>query len=189
MAAKVRTTAGPNIRRNNFSQLKYIDIGIGFRQIVGTVYQGQVGKALANVYPEAGLLTVRFPKLANLVDVNVTINVPEVKSYIEHLAKELHISNLEHWYYVTLKQMRNVPDYKEIPNRLGGLPAMLVRVYPQHPWDMTKFSFGNHRTARMGTLKPGMKPRPPPSKRSKNTDKQFEKDQEREKLAMADADS
>lgn len=116
------------------------------------------------------------------------VNVPEVKSYLEHLAKHLRISKPEHWYCVTLKQIREVPDYKAIPQRLGGLPGMLIRVYPEHPWDLNKFSFGSYRTTTMGALKPALRPAPAVRRKTKN-DKEFEKHQEREKLALHDADS
>lgn len=165
----------------------FLDIGSGFNQIVGLVNQGSVGKALTKIYPEANLVAARFPKLASLVGLNVSLNVAEVKSYIEYLGKELRITKPEDWYCVTLKQMRAIPNYKTIPNRLGGLPAMLARVYPDHPWDMTKFFFGIHRTQQMGTLKPYGTP----ARKAKlsKADKEFEKEQERERLSVQDADS
>lgn len=176
-----------------------LDIGCGFRQIVGTIHLGNVGKALTKIYPEANLVAARFPRLSNLVDVNVAVNVAEVKSYIEHLASELRMTKLSDWYCVTLKQLRGVRDYKEIPSRLGGLPAMLVRIYPEHPWDMTKFSFGAYRNRFMGTLKPSMRPRSAmskttPSSSQKPASRQFDEtsaaeEERREKISVHDADS
>jgi hypothetical protein len=49
-----------------------------------------------------------------------------------------------------MKQAKTVTGYKEIPKRLGGLPGLLIRAFPEHAWDTKKFGYGRVSSTRRG---------------------------------------
>jgi hypothetical protein len=92
---------------------------------------GSLYKTLKEVYPEHNWDESRFSPKHYWKDIH------KQRKKFEEVAKELNINELDDWYKVSRAEVYNrIHFVKEIYN---DLLTALRAIYPQHPWDETRF--------------------------------------------------
>lgn len=89
---------------------------------------GSLVKAVSMCYPELPLWTAeRVPR-------DYWSSITHLKSYIEWLGKKLGVVELDDWYSVPIESVKMMKG-SQILYREGGLIQVLMKVYPEHPWN------------------------------------------------------
>eukprot|EP01118_Nematostelium_gracile_P009093 TRINITY_DN3048_c0_g1_i1.p2 TRINITY_DN3048_c0_g1~~TRINITY_DN3048_c0_g1_i1.p2 ORF type:complete len:336 (+),score=65.90 TRINITY_DN3048_c0_g1_i1:28-1035(+) len=105
--------------------------------LLDQLYDGSLRKALEDLYPDHKWLPWKFDEsmpLGKWREMHVQ------RDFMDYLAKELNIKNMEDWYHVTKAQMCNkgatglLKVYDESPSKT--IASILV----DHHWDLVKFS-------------------------------------------------
>eukprot|EP01027_Heterolobosea_sp_BB2_P018918 GEZU01026579.1.p1 GENE.GEZU01026579.1~~GEZU01026579.1.p1 ORF type:complete len:601 (+),score=135.41 GEZU01026579.1:14-1816(+) len=96
-------------------------------------YNNSLARALRAIYPEHDWVEEKFTD--NSSDTSAD---PELKAYLDDLAKFTGVETLDDWYNVTSEQIRAFKSTRIIRNN-GGLLTILKRMYPDHVWDDRRF--------------------------------------------------
>lgn len=99
-------------------------------------YSGLLSEVLNGVYKTNFWRPWLFPT----VPTRYFNNNENLREYVEWIAKQLGIKKKEDWYDVTIKQLLKVGGYRGLMrSKLGGLPEVLQKVYPEFPWEPQNF--------------------------------------------------
>lgn len=66
-----------------------------------------------------------------------------IKDALEEIANQLNLTKLEDWYNVSTSQLRELGVSYAV-SRYGSLGDLLASLYPNHEWDLRRFS-STHR--------------------------------------------
>lgn len=112
-------------------------------------FANSVVLAVATEYPEHPWQPWHFARTSNgwaealyrgLANSDI-VATTTVQLFVEDVAQQLGVSQLEDWYRYSLNQLD--PKIRHITATLGGLPHLLAIAYPHHTWD---FALLNSRT-------------------------------------------
>jgi len=100
------------------------------------IYKNSISKLLGAVYPDYPWDVTKFAKRP----MNYWLSLENRKQFLDEVAEKLGLRDLDGWYGVRLSQLA--------PFGAGGLlkifdkslSNLLTAVYPDHPWDRSKFS-------------------------------------------------
>jgi len=67
------------------------------------------------------------------------LDIHTLRAFVEDLGSAIGIKELHDWYQVTIADIR-ASGARYILQNLGGLPHILMRVYPHHNWQLNMFS-------------------------------------------------
>ena len=74
------------------------------------------------------------------------------KKFAEWLEKELKIKHKEDWYNVTINDINKLGGRRLIDHHNGSIRTMLKTVFPEFPWDETKFRLPRGRKKMLGVF-------------------------------------
>jgi hypothetical protein len=98
-------------------------------------YGSSIIELLKNTYPDIILKPYKFTVARNwIIDSDGNLNINNLKEYIKDFEKENNIMNKEDWYSIN----RNYLNCG-IFNYVDNLMDLLIIVYPDYEWDITKF--------------------------------------------------
>ena len=97
------------------------------------LYEGSIYKALQSVYPNYDWCGWKFPS----VPIRYWDKLENKKKFLNWLSKELHVKDLNDWYRISQVQIRRVAPVTVFKHGKGKI---LPEVYPDHPWDLERFS-------------------------------------------------
>lgn len=100
-----------------------------------SMYNNSLHKTLTTIYSDFSWQPWKFQKLPNQV-----LKVPEYGSQlVKEAAEKLHIAQLDDWYRISIPQLRETKlDY--LAAHHGSLMNLLKKEFPDHPWDIQRFS-------------------------------------------------
>jgi hypothetical protein len=111
---------------------------------------GDIHSMLKTIYPDHEWDRWRFNAQA-LWDVDaVKDNISQLEAFVKHLAFRLSVpeNELESWYRISHLQMNAVGMLSTV-RRIGGLPTLLQKVFPDHQWDPSKFIQAHKRSQQL----------------------------------------
>ena len=97
----------------------------GGLSIIHHSYNGSLATALQTIYPEHSLSWYRFQKVPR----GYWEDINNVRSYLQYLADQYCLSNINDWMYLTESQ---IPKFHIIKKHHGGLPELLQKLFPDH---------------------------------------------------------
>ena len=100
------------------------------------IYSGSLYKALQKIYPEHSWKLSEYDR----VPVGYWTDVDIQKQFLESIFRELEMKTLDDWYKVSTKEVRDRGGYRLMDLYSGSLMKALQLIYPQHKWDISKFS-------------------------------------------------
>jgi len=71
-----------------------------------------------------------------------------VQGYLEEEANRLRLRSLADWYRVTPSH-----QLSEVAQAFGGLPTLLTRVFPDHTWDYSLFTYSAKRSVQYSLIR------------------------------------
>src|SRR5262249_34092002 len=99
-------------------------------------YGNSLGRALRTLYPEHKW---DLTKISDYRSKNGSKKeIAAVREWIKYAERGLLIKELSDWYKVTPHQVIKVQG-SSLVQKLGGLPPILTRVYPDFPWNFSRF--------------------------------------------------
>jgi len=99
-------------------------------------YNHSMGRALRAIYPDHQW---DLTKISDFRSKNSQKKeIAAVREWVAYAEKGLLIREMEDWYRATPTQVMKVKGSSVVP-KLGGLPHILQKVYPDYPWDLSRF--------------------------------------------------
>jgi len=101
-----------------------------------TLYGNSLSKLLAAVYPDHPWDISKFPTRPQ----NYWSSLENQKKSMDEVAHKLGVNDLEGWYSIGSKRLIAEGAESLLQCYGGSLSKLLAAVYPEHPWDLSKFS-------------------------------------------------
>lgn len=109
------------------------------KSLLGHIYQYSLRKMITTIYPEFPWVPARFERVAlRKLDYD---NSETHKDLFKIISEKLQLTSLDDWYLVPSDQFRRFRGAAAIARRYGGFVAALIAAYPDHKWDMSRFTF------------------------------------------------
>eukprot|EP00026_Physarum_polycephalum_P003700 Phypoly_transcript_03714.p1 GENE.Phypoly_transcript_03714~~Phypoly_transcript_03714.p1 ORF type:complete len:765 (+),score=114.78 Phypoly_transcript_03714:31-2325(+) len=67
-------------------------------------------------------------------------SLPDLEATISRFGKDLHIHQMEDWYYVSAPHLKILPGGASLIRKYGTVEHLLKEAYPAHPWEHVKFA-------------------------------------------------
>jgi hypothetical protein len=98
-------------------------------------------KALKSIYPDHPWEASRFKNVrpSDIKPYGYWTNIDNQRAFMEQLAKRLQIQHLDDWYEVKTEAVVKNGGMMLLAHYHGSLRGALQTIYPDHPWDNTKF--------------------------------------------------
>eukprot|EP01027_Heterolobosea_sp_BB2_P026356 GEZU01040587.1.p1 GENE.GEZU01040587.1~~GEZU01040587.1.p1 ORF type:complete len:509 (-),score=114.87 GEZU01040587.1:129-1430(-) len=137
-----------------YSKVSHEDIcRLGGARLLRGYYNDSLPRALVAIFPEVEWQPWRFgsswassSSSSSLLMMMNSVDSPfangdetMLRRYIDYLAKEFDIQQLDEWYRVSHEQIRALGGYATLVEH-GGLCAVLKKLYPEHHWDEERFA-------------------------------------------------
>jgi len=100
------------------------------------LYGRSLSKLLATVYPDHPWDISKFTRRP----ANFWSSLANQKKFMDDLGKEIGIRDLDGWYSMTMRTMLPLGAGSILALYSNSLSQLLATVYPNHPWDLSKFS-------------------------------------------------
>jgi hypothetical protein len=100
------------------------------------IYGDSLYKALKTIYPEVDWIPWKFSHVPH----GFWSNFENQKKFIESIGKNLQINDLDEWYRISGKQIKQFAPTTLLEEL--GLARILPQVYPSHNWNVNKLSKG-----------------------------------------------
>jgi len=114
-------------------KLKEVLCGGRASRLIQEYYGCSLIRALQSLYPEQPWQIWKFEKVPQ----GFWTDFANIKSYFQWLAEELQMVQMSGWYDVTLEQVFSLKGSRVLAIS-GGLASLLLRLFPNHPWDLQR---------------------------------------------------
>jgi hypothetical protein len=120
--------------------------GMGAASVVVEYYNDSLPQALLDLYPEHSWDITKFRRAQTSIfksdgsDGDAQKSALRAKELLESLAKTLNVSQLEEWYRISASQRLRNRKGSQMTISSRSIAKLLQLAYPDHPWDLTKFS-------------------------------------------------
>jgi len=116
------------------------------------IYNGSLRKLLAVIYPNHLWVASKFTRKPIKIDgigvgveskpshPNAWSSIENLRRLVDELGERMGIRDLSGWYSISPSQVISMGAGKALALYKGSLSAMLAAVYPNHSWDVSKFS-------------------------------------------------
>eukprot|EP01118_Nematostelium_gracile_P003123 TRINITY_DN1355_c0_g1_i1.p1 TRINITY_DN1355_c0_g1~~TRINITY_DN1355_c0_g1_i1.p1 ORF type:complete len:349 (+),score=64.58 TRINITY_DN1355_c0_g1_i1:234-1280(+) len=101
-------------------------------------YHGLVGRALQNIYPSHAWIVWKFDES---IPSGLWDNQELHRHFVDHLEKELKITNMEDWYNVNVEDIRRNGGGTLLQKYYRDSPSeMIISVLKEHNWELHRFT-------------------------------------------------
>jgi len=102
-----------------------------------TLYKGSLSKLLAGVYPDHSWDPSKFATKRR----NHWTSLDNQMKFMDEVGKGIGVKDLDGWYSVSVASMIHHGAGSLLTLYGNSLSKLLATVYPDHPWDVSKFAF------------------------------------------------